>query len=303
MISVVIPSYNRRESMLALLADVFRQEDVSFEVIVVDDGSSDDSVEAIRREFPQVRLFVNERNGGPCVARNRGIREAAGDWIIGFDSDVTLPDPRLFAGIVGRFARFPSVDGLALRIFEPDGVSEDVERWCHPPPLSTHADKAFLTSYFSGTAYAFRRQAMVAAGLYPELLYMHHEEVELAWRILDGGGSILYAPDLAVLHHANPVSRRNQVEVFLMPRNQILLAASCLPLHRAFFYILPRTTYQGFKALARGHFPDFLRAIGSACELLPQQLVLRAPLRARTFRVLRELRSGTVRPPEPLVND
>ena len=144
---------------------------------------------------------------------------------------------------------------------------------------------------------------MVAAGLYPELLYMHHEEVELAWRILDGGGSILYVPDLAVLHHANPVSRRNQVEVFLMPRNQILLAASCLPLHRALFYILPRTTYQGFKALARGYFPDFLKAMGSACKLLPQQLALRTTLQAKTFRILRELRSGTVNPPESFAND
>jgi glycosyltransferase involved in cell wall biosynthesis len=73
MISVVIPSYNRRDGMLALLADLHRQEGVEFEVIVVDDCSPDDSVEAIRSAFPTVRLAKNETNLGPSVTRNRGI--------------------------------------------------------------------------------------------------------------------------------------------------------------------------------------------------------------------------------------
>lgn len=301
MISVVIPSYNRRDCMLALLADVFRQRDVDFEVIVVDDASPDNSVEVIRREFPRVRLFVNPTNGGPCVSRNRGVLEAKGEWIVGFDSDVTLPDSRLLAKITARFAASPGVDGLSLRILKPDGVSDDVERWCHPRPVATHGSKAFFSSYFSGTAYAFRRDAVIAAGLYPELLYMHHEEVELAWRVLDGGGQILHVPDLAVLHHANPVSRRSQVEVFLMPRNQILLAASCLPLGQAVLYVLPRTTFQGLKAIARGHFPDFLRAMASAIDLLPQVWRRRKPLRSETLALLRTIKSSRADFPLPSI--
>lgn len=290
MLSVVIPSYNRCDCMRALLTDLYRQQGADFEVIVVDDRSKDDSAAMIRKEFPQVRLFVNETNGGPCVSRNRGIREARGEWIVGFDSDVTLPDTRLLAAIGERFRVYPKAAGLALRIFMPDGVTEDVERWCHPRPLASHANRAFLSSYFSGTAYAFRRDAVTAAGLYPELLYMHHEEVELAWRVLDDGGDILYCPDLPVLHHANSVSRRSEVEVFLMPRNQVLLAASCLPLPEALFYLLPRTAYQGIKAVKNGHFPDFLRAMASACRLLPRQWQLRKPLRRSTLAKIRRLR-------------
>ena len=70
MISVVIPSYNRRDCVLALLADVYAQEGADFEVIVVDDRSPDNSAEAIRREFPQVTLLVNEKNGGPVLWSN-----------------------------------------------------------------------------------------------------------------------------------------------------------------------------------------------------------------------------------------
>lgn len=291
MISVVIPSYNRRDGMLALLADLRLQEGVAFEVIVVDDCSPDDSVDAIRREFPEVKVFVNGKNSGPAVTRNRGIREATGELIVGFDSDVTIPDRSLLAKTAASFAE-TGVAGLAFHILKPDGKSEDVGRWWHPLPIDGFADRPFLTSYFSGTACAFRRDAVNTAGLYPELLYMHYEEVELAWRILDNGGKILYSPDLVAVHHANPVSRRNQVEVFLKPRNQILLAASCLPLRDAFVYVLPRTGYQFFKACSRGHLADFLRAMASAAKLLPRQWSLRKPLRRETLGQIRRLRNA-----------
>ncbi len=292
MISVVIPSYNRRDCVLALLGDVCRQEGVEFEIIVVDDCSSDGSVASVRREFPSVQLLVNDANAGPSVARNRGILAAKGEWIVGFDSDVTLPDPRLLAGIAARFEVRADVAGLALRILKADGKSEDVDRWWHPQPLRTHVSRAFFTTYFSGTAYAFRRSAVLRAGLYPEILYMHYEEVELAWRILDDGGRILYEPDLAVVHHAHPVSRRSQVDVFLKPRNQILLAASCLPWSAAARYAVPRTAYQAFRACRRGHFLDFVRAMTSAARLLPRQLERRKPIRRSTLRTIRRLKDA-----------
>jgi GT2 family glycosyltransferase len=292
MLSIVIPSYNRRDGMLALLADLHRQKGVEFEIIVVDDCSPDDSVVAIRREFPRVRLFVNDVNSGPSVARNRGIYEAHGEWIVGFDSDVTLPDQTLLARMAAHFNERADVAGLALRVLKADGRSDDTERWWHPQPMETHAGRAFFTSYFSGTAYAFRREALLRAGLYPEVLYMYYEEVELAWRILDEGGRILYTPDLAVLHHANPVSRRGEGHVFLRPRNQVLLAASCLPWPAAAGYLLPRTTYQGLKALRRGHFRDFVRAMASAARLMPRQMKQRRPLQPSTLRAIRALKTG-----------
>ena len=73
MISVVIPNYNRRDCILALLKDVYLQEGVEFEVIVVDDCSPDNSVEAVRKAFPQETVLVNEKNSGPAVSRNRGV--------------------------------------------------------------------------------------------------------------------------------------------------------------------------------------------------------------------------------------
>jgi GT2 family glycosyltransferase len=294
MISVVIPSYNRRDCVVALLRDVFAQQVADFEVIVVDDCSPDGSVETFRREFPRARIFVNEKNGGPAVTRNRGIREAKGDIVVGFDSDVTIPDARLLLKVANRFNEHPQVDGLAFRLLKPDGKSEDTPRWWHPVPIGTYADKQFYTSYFSGTAYAFRRDALVKAGMYPEILYMHYEEVELAYRILDGGGEILHCPDLVALHHANEVSRRSEVTVFYKPRNQILLAAACLPGFSAVQYVVPRVIYQFAKACRGGHVRDFFRAMRSARNLLPTLMKSRKPLKQETLQRIIEMKHGLV---------
>lgn len=292
MISVVIPSYNRRDCVLALLSDLYAQQGVEMEVIVVDDCSPDDSVEAIRRSYPQATVLVNEKNGGPAVSRNRGIRAARGEIVVGFDSDVTVPDRMALSKVLKRFRDHPSVNGLAFRLLKPDGKSEDSPRWWHPVPLESHADKSFLTSYFSGTGYAFRRDPLVSAGMYPEILYMHYEEVELAFRILDQGGSILHCPEIVVLHHANEVSRRSEVTVFYKPRNQLLLAASCLPPLKAVGYVVPRVCYQFAKACGGGHLKDFFRAMRSASRLLPGLLEKRKPLSAETLQRIGSLKRG-----------
>ena len=295
MLSIVIPSYNRRDLVLALLRDVYAQEAAEFEVIVVDDRSPDDSVEAIRREFPQVKVLANEKNSGPAVARNRGVLAAKGEYIVGFDSDVTIPDRQLLKKIGEAFQSEPTVACLALRILKPDGQSDDVERWCHPLPL-TLADHTFLTSYFSGTAYAMRREPMIRAGLYPEIFYMHHEEVELAFRLLDQGDSIRHCPDLSVLHHASPISARGYVETFYHPRNQILLTLLSYPVLRGIIHLLPRTIYQCCLALRGGHFKIYWSAIRDGIRLSGSVSRIRKPLKSQTFREISRLKKQLLSP-------
>jgi len=288
LITVVIPAYNRRDNVLQLLADVQRQEGVSFEVIVVDDCSPDDTVAAVAAQFPKVKLLRNAVNGGPAVSRNRGVREARGEFIVGFDSDVTVPDTTLLRRTAETFRKYPEATGLAFRLLAPDGKSDDVPRWWHPVPVERFANERFPTHYFSGTGYAFRRDAMVAAGLYPEILYMHYEEVELALRILDHGGTIMHCPDLPVRHHASPVAARSKIKVFYKPRNQILVAYACYPWPKALAYLIPRLVYNLGESLVHWHPGEFFGAMASARKLIPQ--IVRAPLRAETWRRIKGMR-------------
>jgi len=91
-ISVVLPTYNRAHSLPRALDSVLCQSLPAADVIVVDDGSQDDSEDLIRRQYPQVR-YMRRPNGGVSRARNLGISEASGDWIALLDSDDTwMPD-------------------------------------------------------------------------------------------------------------------------------------------------------------------------------------------------------------------
>ena len=289
-ISVVIPSYNRKDCVLALLSDLRKQKMADFEVIVVDDCSPDDSVAAIREHFPEVRILSNDQNRGPAFSRNQGIRSAKGEYIAGFDSDVTLPDSKTLQKIVQTFGVNPDTAGLAFRLFQPDGSTDDAPRWWHPQPLKQNSERAFETDYFSGTAYAFRTQALHEAGLYPEWLYMHYEEVVLAWRVLDTGKKILYSPTLTAIHHANPVSRRSEIEVFYKPRNQVLLAIAILPLAQAFKYLIPRLGFQFIKSVRGGHFSELLRALRSAIQISKSRFSARDPLKYPTIKRIERLR-------------
>ena len=258
---------------------MFRQEAAEFEVIVVDDCSPDGSYEAIAVEFPQVVLLKNEKNGGPCVTRNRGILAAKGEFIVGLDSDVTIPDRQLLTKVAKAFAASPEATGFAFRLFAPDGVTDDTPRWWHPLPIKSAKASRFETDYFSGTAYAFRREAVIAAGLYPEIYYMHYEEVELAWRVIDQGGSIFHRPDLTAVHHANPVAKRSEIKVFYKPRNQVLLALRCYPALPGALYLLPRLAKGVLHGLFHQALKDWSRAMRSAIELAPSCLITRQPLK------------------------
>jgi len=292
-VSVVIPSYNRKKSMLELLADVYAQQGVRFEVLVVDDCSTDESPAAIRSAFPQTRLFVNEQNGGPAVSRNKGIQEAKGRYIVGFDSDVTVPDRLCLEKVVRAFDSKPDIHGIAFRLLQPDGQSEDYARWWHPVPIADWAERAFLTSYFSGTGYAFRRDAVLKAGMYPEILYMHYEEEELAYRFLDEGYQLAYLPEVTVIHHEGQVSRRSEIKMFYKNRNQILVAIACMPIPRAVCYIFPRLAFAFLRSIAGRYFGTFLRMLRSARELsVKRWKTERKPLHAQTWKRIRSFKLG-----------
>ncbi len=85
-VTVIIPTFNRKESLSKALASVLSQDGVVFEVWVIDDGSTDGTEAMIQKEFPSVNYFY-QKNQGPSAARNRGIECARGDWISFLDSD------------------------------------------------------------------------------------------------------------------------------------------------------------------------------------------------------------------------
>lgn len=128
--SIVIPTYNRARLLEETLASVFAQEETDYEVLVVDDGSTDDTLETLARYGERVRV-LKQQNAGPGAARNLGIQEARGEYVAFLDSDDlwfpwTLATYRRALGgasvVMGTAAAFSRPEELAGVVREPPRV-------------------------------------------------------------------------------------------------------------------------------------------------------------------------------------
>ena len=90
LISVIIPLYNKESSIAQTLQSVFSQEYSDFEIVVVDDGSTDNSVEIVEAICDSRIRLIKQENGGPSKARNTGVKYAKGDWVVMLDADDEL---------------------------------------------------------------------------------------------------------------------------------------------------------------------------------------------------------------------
>jgi glycosyltransferase involved in cell wall biosynthesis len=88
-VSVIIPNFNRGAMLLEAVESCLAQTGVDAEIIVVDDGSTDGSAEAVKHRYPNI-LLIQQQNAGACAARNRGLAAASGQYIKFIDSDDTL---------------------------------------------------------------------------------------------------------------------------------------------------------------------------------------------------------------------
>ena len=87
--TVVVPLYNKETCIRETLEGILTQRYRHFEIVVVDDGSTDNSVEEVQTLHSDQIRIVRKENGGVASARNRGIAEAKGDWVVCFDADDT----------------------------------------------------------------------------------------------------------------------------------------------------------------------------------------------------------------------
>src|SRR5690606_6381167 len=120
-LSILIVNYNKRELTLDALRSVYRsQTNYTFEVILIDNHSTDGSVEAIKEEFPQVTIIENQENVGFAKANNQGIRRAAGRYILLLNSD-TIIQPATLEIMLRFMDQHPNIGASGCKVVLPDG--------------------------------------------------------------------------------------------------------------------------------------------------------------------------------------
>ena len=116
LVSVIIPSYNRRHDLCRCIDSVLTQNSVSIEIIVVDDCSEDDTIAALRRYYPDVCLITCGRRYGPSHLRNLGLRDAIGDFVLFLDSDVVLQRQDIVWQMVEMLSQEPRIGEIGGEI-------------------------------------------------------------------------------------------------------------------------------------------------------------------------------------------
>jgi hypothetical protein len=175
LVSVVIPVYNGARFIAEAVQSIVAQEYGSLEIIVVDDGSTDETAGIVARLERDVR-YVFQDNAGPGAARNRGIRDASGDLIAFLDAD-DLWAPGSLRFLLNRMLQDPDLDvvhGYA-RLFR-DGASNGGMDFLNPEEVFPHYIGAGL----------YRRRAFEKAGLFEDRLRFS-EDTEWYWRAAELG--------------------------------------------------------------------------------------------------------------------
>lgn len=235
-VSVVIVNYNAGEILLECIASAQQQ---ACQVIVVDNASTDDSMDALQSAFPSVRVICNERNHGFAAACNLGAQVADGKHVLFLNPDCILapdaisilvqaansaPDVSMVGGLltnpdgteqVGGRRAVPTPWRSFVRAFGLSKLSNRYPRWfsdfaLHKQPLP---DRPVEVEAISGACMLVRRDALEEVGLLDEGYFMHCEDLDWCMRFRRKGWKILFVPDARMIHHKGHCSRSRPIFV------------------------------------------------------------------------------------------
>ena len=220
-VSVVIVSYNSRDELLRCLAALRDHVSIPHEVVVVDNRSGDGSAEAVRTQHPSVRLLQNEENLGFARANNRGLAETSAPYVLVLNSDaqvqpgtveglLALLEEREEVGVVGP--RTLNTDGSVQVSFGPmltpmrefwqrrlvKGVRERRRRHLERAERLSRVEHEPV--WVSASCFLARREALYAVGGFDEEFFLYEEDVDLCVRLRAAGWSVLFTPQVEVVH-------------------------------------------------------------------------------------------------------
>ncbi len=231
-LSVVIVNWNAKDYLRKCLQSLHRDPEGPSEVFVVDNGSSDGSVDIIKREFPSVKLIENEGNPGFGTANNQALKKCAGELVL-----ILNPDTEVLGGSLKTMTDFfkqnPRAGAVGAKLLNVDG---SIQLTCarNFPTLLTEFfwlttlvrrfPKSrivghYLMSYWdhggkrevnclSGACIMARMDLLQKLNLFDEDYFMYGEDVDLCYRIKEAGWQIWYLPEAEIIHYGGGSSEK-----------------------------------------------------------------------------------------------
>ena len=253
-LSVIIVNYNVRPYLTACLDSVQRAlEGIESEVFVVDNHSDDDSVEVISRDYSWVHLINNRENLGFSKANNIAIRQAQGEYILLLNPDTVVAEETL-KGVIDFMDQHPKAGGAGVRMHNADGTLAPESRRAIPTPFVAARKmlgftKRYYMSYLSWDAPAkievvsgafmlLRHKAIYEVGMLDEDFFMYGEDIDLSYRLLQGGWQNWYLP-YDIVHYKGQSTSKSDFRYVHVFYQAMLIFFHKHYSHLSFFFSLP----------------------------------------------------------------
>lgn len=227
MVSYVIITMNRPDDSETCLRSVLSQNLPDAEVIVVDNASTDDTRDRVRRDFPTVRLIDLPENRGVSGGRNAGAEASRGRVCIFIDDDATFADCDAGARTLEYFNADPELATVGFTIHDAQTGVEEMKSIPRRDKRMMNDD--YEATYFCGAGFAMRRKAFLEAGMFWDPLVYGSQEIDLAYRLLDQGWRIIHSASIRVLHKSSPIGRPSGQWIYFNARDRAWVAARNLP--------------------------------------------------------------------------
>jgi N-acetylglucosaminyl-diphospho-decaprenol L-rhamnosyltransferase len=242
-VSIVLVSWNTHDILLNCLASLHEAVgEVRADVWVVDNDSHDGSIEAVRTQYPDVRIIANTQNIGFAAANNQAITASAGRYILLLNSDtiacpgaierlMRFADTHPVAGVVGSmlldpdgsfqasFADFPSLYSELLSV---SGLGARLLHRNYPSYGARLSQRIRRVDYIPGACMLARRAAVEHVGLMDEQYFMYSEEVDWCLRMHRAGWETWYVPDARIVHFGGQSTRQqHHAMLFALYRSKV----------------------------------------------------------------------------------
>ena len=217
--TVVISTKNRQDDLRSALASCCEQLPAC-EVLVVNDGSTDQTNQLLEDDFPTVAVLTHDVSTGYITARNEGAAAASSDIIFSIDDDAAFTSSRIIEQVLAEFDD-PRVGAVAIPYADVNRDGTEQQR-------TPDASQIWVSDRFIGTAHAVRRDVFLKLGGYREFFFHQGEESDFCIRMLDAGYFVRLGNSDRIDHFESPKRDTRRMDLYGR-RNDVLFAVLNVP--------------------------------------------------------------------------
>ena len=230
LVSIIVLNYNAGKLLHSCINSIKKSNYKNFEIIVVDNISSDNSQNECKKRFPEIKLIQNNKNFGYCEGNNIGIRNANGEFIIILNPD-TIVESTWIDELFEAYQEFG--DGLyqpKILSLNENNVIQSTGNMIHVFGFGFARDKGNKVvdkieeiekiGYASGTCLFTSREVVDKIGLLDEFLFLYHDDLDFGWRAAQIGINSYYVPKSKVFHVESYSLKWSSKKFYWLERNR-----------------------------------------------------------------------------------